>query len=55
MMIKKAMGEGLVNGLVPHMVDDWVAILQYEDDTIFLLEDDLEKARHAKFILCLFE
>jgi hypothetical protein len=22
MMIKKAMGEGLVNGLVPHMVDD---------------------------------
>jgi hypothetical protein len=29
--------------------------LQYADDTIFLLQDDLEGARNLKFILCLFE
>jgi hypothetical protein len=29
--------------------------LQYPDDTILLLEDDLENARNVKYILCLFE
>jgi hypothetical protein len=37
------------------MVDDGVAILQYADDTILLLVDELENARNMKFILCLFE
>jgi hypothetical protein len=32
-----------------------VAILQYADDTILLLEDNLEHARNLKTILCLFE
>jgi hypothetical protein len=32
-----------------------VSILQYADDTILLLDDDLENARNIKLILCLFE
>jgi hypothetical protein len=44
-----------VKGLVPHLVDGGVLILQYADDTILLLDDDLENARNIKFILCLFE
>lgn len=32
-----------------------MAILQYADDTIFLLEEGDENARNLKFILCLFE
>lgn len=30
-------------------------ILQYADDTIFLLEADLVCVRNLKFLLCLFE
>lgn len=37
------------------MVENGLAILQYADDTIFLLQDDLEGANKLKFILCLFE
>jgi hypothetical protein len=55
MMIKKAKHERLINGLVTHLVDEGVSILQYADDTIVLLEDSLESARNMKFILCLFE
>jgi hypothetical protein len=32
-----------------------VAILQYEDDTIMCLEDDLLKVRNVKILLYLFE
>jgi hypothetical protein len=55
MMIKKEKDEGIISGLVPHLVDDGVAILQYADDTILLMEDSLENARNMKFILCMFE
>jgi hypothetical protein len=54
MMIKKAKHEGLINGLVTHLVDEGVSILQYADDTILLLKDSLGSARNM-FILCLFE
>ena len=30
-------------------------MLQYADDTIFLMPDDLESAKRLKFILCAFE
>jgi hypothetical protein len=53
MMIKKEKDEGIISGLVPHLVDDGVAILQYADDTILLMEDSLENARNMKFILCM--
>jgi hypothetical protein len=55
MMMKKAQNEGIVKGLVPHLVDGGVSILHYADDAILLFEDDLENARNVKFILCLFE
>jgi hypothetical protein len=34
--------------LVPHLVEDGLSILQYADDTILLLDDDLEKAKNLK-------
>jgi hypothetical protein len=52
---KKVKSEGLIKGLVPHLVDEGVAILQYADDIILLMEDSLENARNMKFIFCLFE
>ena len=46
---------GQVGGLVPHLVDGGVSILQYADDTIIFMEHDLAKARNMKLVLCLFE
>jgi hypothetical protein len=54
-MIQKAKDEGIIRGLIPHIIPDGCCCLQYADDTIFLLQDDLEGARNLKFILCLFE
>lgn len=55
MLIRKSQDQGVLVGLVPELVDGSLAILQDADDTIFLLEDNLENARNLKFLLCLFE
>jgi hypothetical protein len=36
-MIQQAQSAGLVTGLVPHLIENGVVILQYADDTILLL------------------
>lgn len=55
MLTKKAQRQKLIAGLVPHLVDGGLAIIQYADDTIFLVQDNLENAGNLRFILCLFE
>ena len=54
-LIERAKEEGQVAGLVPHLVDGGVSILQYTNDTIIFMEHDLAKARNMKLVLCLFE
>jgi hypothetical protein len=54
-LIQRAKEDGQVGGLIPHLVDGGVSILQYADDTILFLEHDLHKAVNMKLILCLFE
>lgn len=54
-LIGRAKEEGQIGGLVPHLVDGGVSILQYADDTILFMEHDLAKTRNMKLILCLFE
>jgi hypothetical protein len=53
-MISRANEDGQVSGLIPHLVDRGVSILQYAD-TIIYLEHDLEKALNMKLVLCIFE
>jgi hypothetical protein len=36
-------------------VENGVAILQYADDTILLIQDDIEGARNLKLLLYIFE
>jgi hypothetical protein len=36
--------DGQVGGLIPHLVEGGVSILQYADDMIILMERDLDKA-----------
>ena len=55
MLINRAKAEGLVNGIVPHLVDGGLSILQYADDTILFMDHDIEKATNMKMILCAFE
>jgi hypothetical protein len=54
-LIKRAKLAGQINGVVPHLVDDGLSILQYTDDTIIFLDHDLEKAKNLKILLCAFE
>jgi hypothetical protein len=54
-LIARAKEDGQVSGLIPHLVDGGVSILQYADDTIILIEHDIEKALSMKLVLCIFE
>jgi hypothetical protein len=55
-LIKRAKMEGQIDGVVPHLVDDELSILQYADDTIIILDHDLEKkTKNLKVLLCAFE
>jgi hypothetical protein len=54
-LIKRAKAEGQIDGVVPHLVDDGLSILQYVDDALISLGHDLEKAKNLKLLLCAFE
>jgi hypothetical protein len=54
-LIKRAKTEGQIEGVVPHLVDDRLSILQYTDDTIIFMEHDLGNAKNLKLLLCAFE
>jgi hypothetical protein len=43
-MIERAKTDGLIEGVIPHLVDGGLSILQYVDDTILFMEHNLEKA-----------
>jgi hypothetical protein len=47
-MIEPAKSDGLFEGVIPHLVDGGLSILQYADDTILFMEHDL--AMHAKYM-----
>jgi hypothetical protein len=54
-LIERAKSDGQIEGVIPHLVDGGLSILQYADDTILFMEHDLEKARNLKLILAAFE
>ena len=45
----------IIRGLITEYVQNGIALLQYADDTILCLQDDLENAQNLKFILYLYE
>ena len=54
-LIKRAKADDQIQGVVPHLVDDGLSILQYADDTVIFMDHDLEKAANMKLLLCFFE
>jgi hypothetical protein len=54
-LIERSKGMEFFDGLVPHLVEDGLSILQYADDTILFLGDDLKKAEGLRLVLSDFE
>jgi len=54
-LVSRAKSCGQFRGLVPNLVDEGLSILQYANDTILFLKDDLEEATNLKLVLVAFE
>jgi retron-type reverse transcriptase len=54
-LIKRSKDQDLIEGLVHHLVDGGLFVMQYADDTNLYMEDDVAKANNLKQILCDFE
>ena len=54
-LVERAKLDGQISGVIPHLVEDGLSILQYADDTILFMEHDIAKARNMKLVSCLFE
>ena len=54
-LIAKAKEVDQVEGVIPHLVQDGLSILQYADDTVIFMSHDLDKDVNMKLILSTFE
>jgi hypothetical protein len=54
-LIARAKEDAQIEGLIPHLVEGGVSILQYADDTILFMKHDLDQAVNMKLILSIFE
>jgi hypothetical protein len=54
-MVYKAQENELIKGLVPKYIEQGVAILQYADDTILCMDDEVESVQNMKLLLCFYE
>jgi hypothetical protein len=55
LLINRAKADGQIRGVIPHLVDDGLSILQSANDNIIFLDHDLEQAKNLKLLLCAFE
>jgi hypothetical protein len=55
MMIERAKVDGIIEEVIPHLMDGGLSILQYADDIVTFMGHDFEKARNLKLILSGFE
>ena len=47
-LIKRAKDDGQIRGVIPHLVDDGLSILQYADDTIIFLDHESMTSNRQK-------
>jgi hypothetical protein len=50
-IIARAKDDGQVSGLIPHLVDGWLLILPYADDTILFMQHDFDTTLNMKLVL----
>ena len=53
--LNKVSNNSLISGLMPNVYQGGIVSLQYADDTILFLENDIVKARNLKWLLDCFE
>ena len=54
-LIARAKDDGQIEGVIPHLIQNGLSILQYMEDTVLFLSHDLPKATNMKLLLSLFE
>jgi hypothetical protein len=54
-LINRGKEDEQIAGVVPHLANDGISILQYTDDTIIFMDHDLDKAQNMKLLLRAFE
>jgi hypothetical protein len=54
-LINRAKEEGQISRVILNLVDDNLSILQYADDTILFMDDNLEQAKNMKLLSSGFE
>jgi hypothetical protein len=45
-LFKRANNDVQTKGVIPHLVDDGLSILQYADDSILLVDHDFDQAKN---------
>ena len=51
-LISRAKEDEQSQGVVPHLVDEGLSIL---DDTVIFMDNDIERVKNMKLLLCAFE
>jgi hypothetical protein len=54
-LISRAKEAEQIHGVVPHLIDEGLSVLQYADDIIIFMDNDLERAKNMKLLFCAFE
>jgi hypothetical protein len=52
-LISRAKEAEQIHGVIPHLIDEGLSVLQYVDDTVIFMDNDLERAKkHEALALC---
>jgi len=54
-LISRAKEDEQIQGVIPHLLDDGLSVFWYADNTIIFMDNDLERAKNMKLLLCAFE
>jgi hypothetical protein len=54
-LFARAKEENQFAGIVPHLIEGGLFILQYADDTVVFLDHSIDQARNVKLLLTAFE
>lgn len=54
-MLSRACDAGVIQGLIPHLIDGGISHLQYADDTVILLQYSPDNLRNVRLILSCYE
>ena len=54
-LFARAIEENQFAGIIPHLIEGGLSILQYADDTVVFLDHSIDQARNVKLLLTAFE